>query len=58
MKNFYFVIQTRKNGLHYAYCLRLTENQNVLTHLQAIPDIISANIFPTKKKKSRSSRRK
>lgn len=49
MKNFYIAIQTRENGLYYAYCIKVSESQNIYTHLAAIPHIISANIYPTKK---------
>lgn len=48
MKNFYIAVQIKENEKYYAYMVRVTECDNLLSKL-AIKNIITANIFPTKK---------
>ena len=48
MKNFYIAVQIRENNKYYAHMLRVSESDNLLSKL-AIKNIITANIFPTKK---------
>jgi len=48
MKNFYIAVQIRENGKYYAYMIRCTHSDNLLSKLK-IPHIVAANIMPTKK---------
>ena len=48
MKKFYIAVQIKENGKYYAYMLHATETDNILSKL-TIKNIITANIFPTKK---------
>lgn len=49
MKNFYIVVQITENNKHYAYVVKVSESDNLLSKLK-ITNIQSANIFPTKKR--------
>lgn len=49
MKNHYIAIQIRENGKYYAYAIKVSESDNLLSKLD-IKDIISANICDTKKR--------
>ena len=48
MKNFYIAVQVCENGKYYAHIVKATESDNLLSRLK-ISNIISANIYPTKK---------
>ena len=48
MKYFYIVIQVKENNKYYAYTLKVSETDNLLSKL-TIKNIISANICQTKK---------
>lgn len=49
MKNHYIAIQIEENGKYYAYAIKATESDNLLSKL-AVTNIISANICDTKKR--------
>lgn len=49
MKNFYIAVQICENGKYYAYVVKVNESVNLLSSL-AIKNIITANIYPTKKR--------
>ena len=46
--NFYIAVQIQENGKFYAYMIRCTPSDNLLSKLK-IRGIIAANIMPTKK---------
>lgn len=46
--NFYIVVQIQENGKYYAYVIRATGADNLLSKL-AIKNIVTANICPTRK---------
>lgn len=46
--NFYIAVQIEENGKFYAYMIRCTGSDNLLSKL-SIKNIIAANICPTKK---------
>lgn len=48
MKNFYIAVQIQENGRYYAYMIRCTDSDNLLSKLK-IRGIVAANIMPTKK---------
>lgn len=48
MKYFYIAVQIRENGKYYAYAVRVSTQDNLISKLQ-IPGIVAANIMPTKK---------
>lgn len=49
MKYFYIVVQVQENGKYYAYAVKVSESDNLLSKLK-IKNIVTANIFRTKKK--------
>lgn len=49
MKKFYIAIQTRENGKYSAVVLPVAECDNIWPKLAAVPGIVSANIYDTKK---------
>ena len=49
MKHFYIVVQVEDNGKYYAYVVKVSESDNLLSKLK-IKNIVTANIFRTKKK--------
>ena len=49
MKNFYVAMQITENNKNYAYVIKVSENDNLLSKLK-IPNIKATNIFPTKKR--------
>lgn len=49
MKNFYFAVTVKENNKYYAYVIKVSENDNLLSKLKT-PNIKAANIFPTKKR--------
>ena len=49
MKNYYFVINTSENGKNFASVAKASAHENVLSVFDRIPNIITANICPTKK---------
>jgi hypothetical protein len=49
MKNFYIAVQFTENNKNYAYVIKVSENDNLLSKLKT-PNIKAANIFPTKKR--------
>ena len=49
MKYFYIVVQVEENGKYYAYAVKVSESDNLLSKLK-IKNIVTANIFRTKKK--------
>ena len=48
MKYFYFAVQIKENEKYYAYVVKTSEYENLIS-LFKIKGIISANIFETKK---------
>jgi hypothetical protein len=48
MKNFYIVINIKENEKYYAYAVKISTMDNLLSKLE-IPNIYSANFFGTKK---------
>ena len=48
MKYFYFAVTIAENGKYYAYVVKISQDDNVLTKLN-IKGILHANIYPTKK---------
>lgn len=48
MRHFYIAIQIEESGKYYAYALKVSENDNLLSKLK-IKGIATANICPTKK---------
>lgn len=49
MKNFYFVVNVKENDKLYAYVAKATEKDELLSKFK-IKNVISVNIFPTKKR--------
>lgn len=49
MKYFYFAVTVEENGKYYAFVIRASECDNLLSKLD-IKGIIHANIYQTKKK--------
>ena len=49
MKSFYVAVQIEENGKYYAYAVKVSENDNLLSKLE-IKGIIVASIFETKKR--------
>ena len=49
MKIFYLAIQISRDDKWYAYVLPIPEYQNAYAILKDIPNIVTANIFETKK---------
>ena len=49
MKYFYIVVQVEENGKYYAYAIKVSESDNLLSKLK-IKNIVTANIFRTKKR--------
>ena len=49
MKYFYIAIQVEENGKYYAYAIKVSENDNLLSKLK-IKNIVTANICSTKKR--------
>ena len=48
MKYFYFAVTVEENGKYYAYIVKISSSDNVLSKLK-IKGILHANIYPTKK---------
>ncbi len=48
MKYFYIAVQIEENDKYYAYVIKVSKNDNILSSLE-IPNIITANICQTKK---------
>lgn len=48
MKNFYIAVQIKEDDKFYAYLVKVSKNDNLLSNLE-IPGIITANICQTKK---------
>lgn len=48
MKYFYFAVTVKENGKYYAYIVKMSSSDNVLSKLK-IKGILHANIYPTKK---------
>lgn len=48
MKYFYFAVQIKENEKYYAYVIKTSEYENLVS-LFKIKGIVSANIFETKK---------
>lgn len=49
MKNFYIVVTVTENGKYYSYIVKTNENNNLISTL-AIKNIVSANLYETKKR--------
>lgn len=49
VKNFYFAVSVSENGKNYAYIIKATENDNILSKLN-VKNIVVANICETKKR--------
>lgn len=50
MRYFWLIVQTKnKKGLFYPYAVRVSPSDNLTAVLAKIPDLIAANIAPTKK---------
>lgn len=49
MKYFYFAVTVEESGKFYAYLVKFSPSDNVLSKLK-IKGILHANIYPTKKK--------
>jgi hypothetical protein len=49
MKIFYIAVQICENEKYYAYIVKATESDNLLSKL-SIQNVITANICPTKKR--------
>ena len=48
MKNFYIAVQIKENDKFYAYVIKVSKSDNLLSKLE-IPNIITANICQSKK---------
>lgn len=48
MKYFYIAVQVEEGGKYYAYVVKVSESDNLLSKLK-IKNIVTANICPTKK---------
>ena len=48
MKYFHFAVTVEENGKFYAYLVKISPSDNVLSKLK-IKGILHANIYPTKK---------
>jgi hypothetical protein len=51
MNYFYIAVSVEENGKHYAYIIKASESDNMLSKLK-IKNIEHANIYKTKKKAS------
>jgi len=49
MKYFYIAVTVAENGKYYAYAVKVSESDNLLSKLN-IKGILHANIYPSKKK--------
>lgn len=49
MKYFWIAATVQENGLHYAYAVKVSENDNLKSRLDYIKGLSYANIMPTKK---------
>ena len=49
MKYLYIAVQVEENGKYYAYAIKVSESDNLLSKLK-IKNIVTANIFRTKKR--------
>lgn len=49
MKYFYIAVQVEEGGKYYAYAVKVSESDNLLSKLN-IKGILHANIYPSKKK--------
>lgn len=49
MKYIYLAVNTCTNGRYYAFTVRTAQNNNLISVLNGIADIVSANVYRTKK---------
>lgn len=49
IKKYWIAVQTQQNGKYSAVVIPVTECDNIYTKLAAVPGIVTANIYDTKK---------